>query len=65
MTQEMNIKELERKAWTAYFDDGLLDDYAVYVLGSFIVDGHLLLCCSKKVYNTTESRSGEVQPGKG
>ncbi|MBU7016180.1 MAG: hypothetical protein HXS44_01630 [Theionarchaea archaeon] len=25
MTQEMNIKELERKAWTAYFDDGLLD----------------------------------------
>jgi hypothetical protein len=25
MTQEMNLKELERKAWTAYFDDGLLD----------------------------------------
>ena len=25
MTQEMNLKEMERKAWTAYFDDGLLD----------------------------------------
>lgn len=25
MTQEMNLKELERKAWTAYFDDGILD----------------------------------------
>lgn len=25
MTPEMNLKELERKAWTAYFDDGILD----------------------------------------
>lgn len=25
MTQEIDLKELERKAWTAYFDDGLLD----------------------------------------
>jgi hypothetical protein len=25
MTHDMNLQELERKAWTAYFDDGLLD----------------------------------------
>ncbi|MBU6998994.1 MAG: hypothetical protein HXS41_15220 [Theionarchaea archaeon] len=25
MTSDMNLKELERKAWTAYFDDGILD----------------------------------------
>ncbi|MBU7015818.1 MAG: hypothetical protein HXS52_03915 [Theionarchaea archaeon] len=25
MTPEMNLKEMERKAWTAYFDDGILD----------------------------------------
>jgi hypothetical protein len=25
MTQEMNLKEMERKTWTAYFDDGILD----------------------------------------
>jgi hypothetical protein len=25
MTQEMDLKDLERKAWTAYFDDGILD----------------------------------------
>jgi hypothetical protein len=25
MTQDMNLKELEKKAWTSYFDDGILD----------------------------------------
>ena len=25
MTQKMDLKNLERKAWTAYFDDGILD----------------------------------------
>lgn len=25
MPQEMNLQKLERKAWTSYFDDGLLD----------------------------------------
>ena len=33
MTQEMNLKELERKAWTSYFDDGLLD----ITIGLFIL----------------------------
>jgi hypothetical protein len=25
ISQEINLKELEKKAWTAYFDDGILD----------------------------------------
>lgn len=33
MTQEMNLKELERKAWTSYFDDGILD----ITVGLFVI----------------------------
>lgn len=33
MTQEMNLKEMERKAWTSYFDDGLLD----ITIGLFVI----------------------------
>ena len=33
MTQEMDLKVLERKAWTAYFDDGILD----ITVGLFVI----------------------------
>lgn len=33
VTHEMNLKELEKKAWTSYFDDGLLD----ITIGLFVI----------------------------
>lgn len=32
MTQEVDLEQLERKAWTAYFDDGLTDLYSGFIL---------------------------------
>ncbi len=33
VTQEINVKKMERKAWTSYFDDGLLD----ITIGLFVI----------------------------
>lgn len=41
MTEKLNLKELERKAWRSFFDDGLWDIYLGLLLGSMGVSGLL------------------------
>jgi hypothetical protein len=35
MTQDVDLKQMERKAWTAYFHDGLTDLYGGFILLGF------------------------------
>jgi MFS family permease len=41
MSEKLNLKELERKAWRSFFDDGLWDIYLGLLLASMGVNGLL------------------------
>ena len=44
MTQEVDLKQMERRAWAAYFDDGLTDLYSGFMLlglGLAILTDHI------------------------
>lgn len=41
MSEKLNLRELERKAWRSFFDDGLWDIYLGLLLGSMGVSGLL------------------------
>jgi hypothetical protein len=41
MSEKLNLKELERKAWRSFFEDGLWDIYLGLLLGSMGVSGLL------------------------
>jgi hypothetical protein len=41
MTDKLNLKELERRAWRSFFDDGLWDIYLGLLLGSMGISGLL------------------------
>jgi hypothetical protein len=41
MENKLNLKELERKAWPSFFDDGLWDIYLGVLLGLMGISGLL------------------------
>ena len=41
MSEKLNLKELERKAWRSFFDDGLWDIFLGLLLASMGVSGLL------------------------